>query len=93
MKKQDIIIKWLNKEFGGLTKVVKSDKTFYVDDDGKSLIMYYQYSKNGDVYVNYNRIWQLLEPIFGLDYSQTREILTIWLEETYNLRGYTPVHL
>jgi hypothetical protein len=25
-------IKWLNTEFGNLTKVIKSDKTYYVDD-------------------------------------------------------------
>jgi hypothetical protein len=52
--------------------------------------MYYQDEKNGYVYINYERIWQLLESIFGMEYEKIQDILKIWLEETYNLRGYTP---
>jgi hypothetical protein len=69
--------------------VVRGDKTFYVDKDGLPLFMYYQDSKNRSVYINYNRIWIFFESIFGLDYSQTLKILTIWLEETYKLSGVT----
>jgi hypothetical protein len=90
MKKNSIIIKWLNKEFGNLTEVVRDDRTFYVDKDRKPLFMYFQDSKNGIVYVNYERIWIFFESIFGLKDPQTKVILTIWLEETYNLRGATP---
>jgi hypothetical protein len=90
MKKNSIIIKWLNKEFGNLTEVVRDDRTFYVDKDRKPLFMYFQDSKNGIVYVNYERIWIFFESIFGLNTSQTKEILKVWLEETYNLRGVTP---
>jgi predicted lipoprotein with Yx(FWY)xxD motif len=57
MNKQDIVINWLNKEFGNLTEVVRDDRTFYVDKDRKPLFMYFQDSKNGVVYVNYERIW------------------------------------
>jgi hypothetical protein len=91
MKIHDIIIKWLNKEFGGLTKVVKSDKAFYVDENRKPLFYYYQDSKNGYVYINYDKIWVFFESIFGLNTLQTKEILKVWLEETYNLRGVTPL--
>ena len=90
MNKQDIIIKWLNKEFGNLTEVVKRDKTFYVDKDRLPLFYYYQNEKNGYVYINYERIWVFFESIFGLKRPQTQEILKVWLEETYNLRGVTP---
>jgi hypothetical protein len=90
MNKQDIVINWLNKEFGNLTEVVRDDRTFYVDKDRKPLFMYFQDSKNGVVYVNYERIWIFFESIFGLKDPQTKVILTIWLEETYNLRGATP---
>ena len=90
MNKQGIVLKWLNKEFGNLTPVVKNDKTFYVDKDRLPLFYYYQNEKNGYVYINYERIWVFFESIFGLNYLQTQEILTIWLGETYNLRGVTP---
>ena len=90
MNKQGIVLKWLNKVFGDLTPVIKDGKTFYVDKDGLPLFIYFQDSKNGIVYVNYDRIWVFFESIFGLNTLQTKEILTIWLEETYNLRGVTP---
>ena len=85
-----LVLKWLNKEFGNLTEVVKRDKTFYVDENRKPLFVYYQDEKNGFIYVDYDRIWVFFDSIFGLSYLQTKEILTIWLEETYNLRGFTP---
>jgi hypothetical protein len=85
-----LVLKWLNREFGDLTLVVKDDKIFYVDENRKPLFYYYQDSKNGYVYINYDKIWIFFESIFGLNTLQTKEILTIWLEETYNLRGVTP---
>ena len=84
------VLKWLNKEFGDLTPVVEDDKTYYVDEDRKPLFFYYQNEKNGSVYINYDRIWVFFESIFGLKRPQTLEILKVWLEETYNLRGLTP---
>ena len=90
MKKQELILKWLNKEFGNLTPVVKDDRTFYVDENKKPLFVYYQDEENGYVYINYDRIWIFFESIFGLKRPQTKEILKVWLEETYNLRGLTP---
>ncbi len=86
-----LVLKWLNREFDDLTPVVKGNRTFYVDKDGLPLFMYFQDSKNGVVYVNYDRIWGFFESIFGLNTLQTKEILTIWLEQTYNLRGVTPL--
>ena len=87
-------LKWLNKEFGDLTPVEKDDKTFYVNKDRLPLFYHYELmgSENDLVYINYNRIWVFLEDIFGLDYSQIEDILNVWLEQTYNLRGFTPVN-
>ncbi len=88
-----LALKWLNKEFGDLTKVLKDGIIFYVDEDRKPLINYYQYhpyEKADNVYINNDRIWVFFKSIFGMDDSQIKEILTIWLEQTYNLRGVTP---
>ena len=93
MKKQELVLKWLNKEFGNLTKIVKGDIRFYFDKDRKPLFYYYQDSKNGYVCINYDRIWVFFESIFGLNTLQTQEILKVWLEETYNLRELTPAYL
>ena len=89
-KRDRLVLNWLNKEFGDLTEVVKDGITFYVDKDRKPLFYYNWESKDGYVHINYDRIWVFFEDIFGLKYQQTKEILKIWLEETYNLRGFTP---
>jgi len=88
--KSKSVLKWLNKEFGDLTPVVKDDRTYYVDKNRKPLFYYYHNEKNGYVYINYKRIWVFFEDIFGLKRPQMREIVEVWLEETYNLRGITP---
>jgi hypothetical protein len=91
-KLNKVVLKWLDKEFGDLTKVVKDDRTYYVDENRKPLFYYYQDSKNGYVYINYDKIWVFFESIFGLNTLQTKEMLKVWLEETYNLRGVTPLN-
>jgi hypothetical protein len=91
MKRQELILKWLNKEFGNLTPAIDGDITYYVGKDRKPLFYYYQDPKNGYVNINYERIWVFFESIFGLKDLQTQEILKVWLEVTYNLRGVTPL--
>ena len=89
-KLNKVVLKWLDREFGNLTKIVKGDKIYYVDQDGLSLFYCYQDLKNKYVFINYDRIWRLLQSIFGMEYEQVLEILKVWLEQTYNLRGVTP---
>ena len=90
MNKQKIILKWLNKEYGNLTKVVRDDETFYIDKDRLSLFYYYQDKKNGYIYINYDRIWSFLESVFSMNHLEISELLKVWLEDTYNLRGVIP---
>ena len=90
MKRQELVLKWLNKEFGDLTPAIVGDKTYYVDKDRLPLFYYFQDLKNGYVFMSYYRLWVFFESIFGLNPLQTEEILTIWLEQVYNLRGVTP---
>jgi len=90
MNKRNIILKWLNKEYGNLTSVVKDDKTYYVDKNRLPLFFYNQDQKNGWIYINYDRIWLLLRTIFGMHDLEISGLLKVWLEDTYNLRGYTP---
>jgi hypothetical protein len=93
MNKQKIVLKWLNKEFGNLTPMVRDERTFYVDKDRLPLFFYYQNQKNGWVYINYDRIWLLLESVFSMNDLEISELLEVWLEDTYNLRGLTPTEL
>ena len=84
-KRDKLVLNWLNKEFGDLTEVVKGTKTYYVDNQGLPLIVYI--NNVPIILINYDRIWVFFESIFGLKDLQTQEILKVWLEETYNLRG------
>jgi hypothetical protein len=90
MKRQELVLKWLNKEFGNLTPVVKGDKTYYVDKDQNPLFFYYPDGKFRYVYINYDRLWVFFESIFGLKDSQILDILKVWLEENYNIERFTP---
>ena len=46
--------------------------------------------KNNKVYINYDEIWEVLEDVFNLEYSEIQELIKEWLFEVYNLRGITP---
>ena len=90
MNKQKLALKWLNKEFGNLTPIVKDGRTYYVDKDRLPLFFYYQDKEKGWIYINHYRIWSLLESIFSVKDLEIKELLKVWLEDIYNLRGYTP---
>jgi hypothetical protein len=90
MNKQKIILKWLNKEFGNLTPIVKDHRTYYVDKDRLPLFFYCHNKENELIYINYNRIWSFLESVFSMNDLEISGLLKVWLEDTYNLRGYTP---
>jgi Fe-Mn family superoxide dismutase len=83
-------LKFLNKLYGNLTPAVKGDKTFYVNENNLPLFYYHQDQKNGLIYINYDRIWLLLKSVFSMSNLEISELLKVWLEDTYNLRGYTP---
>jgi len=46
--------------------------------------------KNGYVYVDHEKIWSILNDHFGLNYTETQQLIKAWLYEVYNLRGVTP---
>ena len=85
-----LVLKWLNREFGDLTKVVKNGRVFYVDEDGLPLFYYQKNKKNGYVYINYHKIWNFFTEVIGLNYNQIQSIIKKWLSQTYNLTGLTP---
>ena len=65
--------------------------TFYRYKKGHNFMIYNR--KNDYFYINYDEIWSVLENKFGLNYDETQELTQRWLDEVYNLRGVTPIHL
>jgi hypothetical protein len=48
------------------------------------------YNKSyGIVYINYDKIWGVLETVFGLYYNEIQEFTEKWLSDVYNLRRIT----
>ena len=90
MNKQNIILKWLNKEFGNLTPVVSGDRTFYVNEDGEILFYYKNNIHDRLVYINYDKIWLLLKNIFIMTDNEVRKLLEVWMNETYGLTKRIP---
>ncbi len=78
------------EQFNDLTPVEKGVNIYYVDKDRLPLFIYYPDKKNGDVFINYYRIWMFFSKLIGLKPSEIQDIIKNWLEETYNLRGITP---
>ena len=86
-------LSWLNEIYGNLKPVEKDGKIFYVDLESKPLFMYNdnQESKNGHYYIDYYRIWSFFESYFGMEYNEIQDLMKVWLGETYNLKGLTPI--
>ena len=74
--------------------VVQSDENpsfmLYRYKKGHNLMIYDR--KNDYVFINYDDIWSVLENKFGLKLTEIKELTEIWLDETYNLRGITPLN-
>jgi hypothetical protein len=65
----------------------KPDWTLFRYKPKENLMIYDR--KNKYVYINYNKIWSVLEDNFDLNYTETQKLTKRWLAEVYNLRGVT----
>jgi len=88
-QKKILAYKFLNR-FNDLEKVIRNDRVYYVDKDGKPLFYHFQDVKNGSIWFSYNRIWSFFEQFFLMKSQEIQGILKDWLEETYKLMGFTP---
>ena len=92
-----VCLQWLNEKFGKL-KIVDDDNSVfsrssinYFDDNGEIIIKFYKHrDKDDNFLINNDLVWSLFNKGFILSYNTTQEILSTWLEETYELTGMTP---
>ena len=90
---KEVCLQWLNEKFGkGKLKIVDDNRKInYVDDNGNIIIMYYkEKDKDDNFLINQDLVWSLFNIGFILSYNDTQEILSTWLEETYELTGMQP---
>ena len=90
-KLEQVILHFLNKGYGDLTE--------YRDDEYPDTIFYIRGEKvymeqevdNGRLLVDYGTIWKDLEDWFSLEDDDIKLVISKWVEETYNMRGITPL--
>ena len=90
-----VCLQWLNEKFGKLKivddNIARKEAIDYVDDNGEIIIRFYkQRDKDDNFLINNDLVWSLFNKGFILSYHNTQEILSTWLEETYELTGMTP---
>tara|TARA_R110000803_G_scaffold4416_6_gene14884 strand:+ start:3261 stop:3617 length:357 start_codon:yes stop_codon:yes gene_type:complete len=83
-------MEFLLDNFGDLKRVIKGNKTYYVDSEQKPLFMYHRDGENGYVYVDYYKIWSILYKDFDLTTTEITELIKKWLDVSYDLVGLTP---
>ena len=85
------VLLYLKMNLGDLTpktteKYPKS--VFYVNSSNEVMMEYDK--ENEDVYIHYDHIWSKIESLFHLNYRDIQSIMTVWVEEAYELEGVTP---
>ena len=46
--------------------------------------------KYKDFWVDYDTIWSFFEKVFSMEDGEIQQLMNTWLEETFNLKGFTP---
>ena len=83
---------WMNKNFSpDQLEIVTSEKypdSIFYKKNG--IVVMEQNKKFGYFWFDYGEIYSFFESFFSMEYKEWRRIMKIWLEETFNLRGYAP---
>ena len=88
-KRNRVIIKWLNSEFGDLTPFETEKYRNYIFFMKEGEVVFDYNKKVGIVYISYDKIWSFLENFFELEYEEIQDITKQWVEEHYKLRVTT----
>jgi len=85
-KLHNIVIKYLNSEYGDLTpyETEKYPDYIFFMKDGEVIFDYDK--KNRDVYVSYSYVWSFLKTFFGLENKEIQILTKKWVNENYKLR-------
>ena len=92
-QKEKIALNYLNKKYhpDQLEVIEHHDypnKIFYRKDG--QVIMEID-KRNRYFYVDYDTIWSFFEKVFSMKDIEIQQLMNTWLEETFNLKGFTPM--
>ena len=81
------------EQFNNLKPVEVGDKICYVDNDGKTLLYYYEEDLDlgyGYCHINHKRIWGFYSEVMGFLSTKIQKIMMDWISTTYNMKSLVP---
>ena len=85
-KINNIVIKWLNKDYGNLRKSASPGNfrfIHYKDENNQTVFLFNR--NTGVVTITNKSLYHYLNDMFGLTRYQLNDILRPWFEQSYNL--------
>ena len=92
-QKQKIALNYLNKKYHpDQLEIVEHpdypDSIFYRKDGQVIMEIDKKYMQ---FLIDYDTIWSFFEKVFSMEYDEIQQLMNTWLEETFNLKGFTPI--
>ena len=92
-KLNNVTLSWMNQNFSpDQLEIVTSEdypNSVFFRKNGK--VVMEQDKESRYFWFSHKEIWSFFESFFGMEDEQIREVLRYWLEETLELKGYTPL--
>jgi hypothetical protein len=89
---EKVALLWMNKNFSpDQLEAVTSERypnSIFYRKNGK--VVMEQDKKNKNFWIDYDEFWSFFNSFFSMEYKEWQGVMRTWLEETFNLRGYTP---
>lgn len=89
---EKVALLWMNKNFSpDQLEAVTSERypnSIFYRKNGK--VVMEQDKKNKNFWFDYDEFWSFFNSFFSMEYKEWQGVMRTWLEETFNLRGYTP---
>ena len=89
--KEGIAFKWLTDKFSDLTKSTDMNKTYYKNENGDNIFMFFNNERKPDCFINNELVYLFLELRICLDTFKITSVIKKWLKESYNLNNFSDI--
>lgn len=89
--KEGIAFKWLTDKFSDLTKSTDMNKTYYKNENGDNIFMFFHNETKPDCFINNYLLYTFLELEICLSHNDITSIVKKWLKESYNLDDFSDI--
>jgi len=86
-----VAFKWISDKFKGLIKSQDMNKTYYKNEKGDKIFMFFNNPKNPDCFINNDLLYSFLENKMYFPHLQIQAIIIKWLNESYHLDNFSEI--